>query len=532
MAGKKRKPLSFSTTLRNPERIASFLDVLSMYKGQVLNNQVIENICCQIIIKKLYKPSGIGKNTVLSEIYNSEEASFSYLQAHQIMIDNPQNHKERGFDYGWPSRFDTWYKLIKEFGFCYYKIGDPIEISPLGLRLLDAYNQNPTDEETVHSVFLNSLAKFQTCTPFRQNLNSNVPLMLFLNVTKILRQVLGDSFNGIFRKEISLFLCWRDSNAEELAQYIINLRRENRFSYSDEFIYEKCLELFLDEETTDINQLTNYIKMSKLLSESTDEYIRKLRITGVVSLRGNGRFLDWNTFETDKINYLLDNYTEFHTYTDERDYYNFISSIDECLFESEVLPDTTDLKKRVISRYAAEYDDNKIVSELSVLTHRNARTDDEMLRFMDAPVRLEFLIAVALVKYFDRIDVCPNYPVDDEGLPTSTARGGLADIECYQNNNSALIEVTLMTGAANQTEHEMTSIEDHLINAAENNDRFVFAVFIAPVLRERAMRYMRFANQDTLAQYDNCGGIIAIRIDDMVNRFIRSNFDLGSLWNN
>ena len=43
MAAKKRKPLSFSTTLRNPERIASFLDVLSMYEGQILNNEVIEN---------------------------------------------------------------------------------------------------------------------------------------------------------------------------------------------------------------------------------------------------------------------------------------------------------------------------------------------------------------------------------------------------------------------------------------------------------------------------------------------------------
>ena len=48
MAAKKRKPLSFSTTLRNPERIASFLDVLSMYEGQILNNEVIENICCQV----------------------------------------------------------------------------------------------------------------------------------------------------------------------------------------------------------------------------------------------------------------------------------------------------------------------------------------------------------------------------------------------------------------------------------------------------------------------------------------------------
>lgn len=524
MAAKKRKPLSFSTTLRNPERISRFLDVLAMFEGQILTNQVIESICCQVLIKKLYKPTGIKGNAQLLSIYNSESQEFTNAQARQILIDNPQKHKEKGFDYGWSSRFDTWFKLLKEFGFCYYKIGIPIEISALGKRLLDAVNSNPVNEDVIHNVFLNSLAKFQTCTPFRQNLNSNVPLLLLLNVIKILRKKLGCEFNGIYRKEISLFLCWKDSDAEALSNYIIELRNAYRFNYSDEFIYEKCLELFLDNETTDINQLTRYIKMSKLLVESTDEYIRKMRITGVISLRGNGRFLDWNTFETDKINYLIANYTDYSVYEDEKDYYNYISAIDEILFAvEEAQPETTELKKHVILKFAKEYTDEKIITELRKLTHRNSKTDDELLRFIDAPVRLEFLSAIALIKYFDNIDVCPNYPVDDEGLPTSTASGGKADIECFQENDSILVEVTLMTGAANQTEHEMTSIEDHLIEAAENTSNFIFALFFAPILQQRALRYMRFANQDTLAQYDNCGGIAAIRIDDMIEKFLNAN---------
>ena len=521
MAVRKRKPLSFSTTLRSPERIAAFLDVLSMFEGQILTNQVIDNICCQIFIKKLYKPTGVNSNPELKRIFESEESTFSNAQARQLLIDNPQKHKERGFDYGWPSRFDTWYKLLKEFGLCYYEIGSPIEISPLGARLLEAFHSEPINDDIIHSVFLNALCKFQTCTPFRQNLNSNVPLMLLLNVIRLLRDELGEEFNGIYRKEISLFLCWKNSDAQELANYIIALRRDYRFSYSDEFIYEKCLELFLDENITDTNQLTNYIKISKLLVESTDEYIRKMRITGVISLRGNGRFLDWNTLEIEKINYLIDNYTDFDVFDNEREYYDYISLIDENLFTVvEEIPELTDLKKQVIARYAEEYDDEKLITELGKLTARNARTDDAMLKFLDGPVRLEFLSAIALVKYFDNIDVCPNYPADDEGLPTRTAGGGKADIECYQEDCEALVEVTLMTSTANQTEHEMTSIEDHLIAAAESTTNFVFALFVAPILQPRAIRYMNFANQDNLAQYENCGGIVAYRIDEMVNRFI------------
>lgn len=525
MAVRKRKPLSFSTTLRNPERIASFLDVLSMFEGQILTNQVIDNICCQIFIKKLYKPTGVNSNQELSRIFESEETTFSNAQARQMLIDNPQKHKEKGFDYGWPSRFDTWYKLLKEFGLCYYEIDSPIEISPLGARLIEAFNSDPVNDDTIHSVFLNALCKFQTCTPFRQNLNSNVPFMLLINVIRILREELGDDFKGIYRKEISLFLCWKNNNAQDLANYIISLRRNYAFGYSDEFIYEKCLELFLDEDITDINQLTNYIKMSKLLVENTDEYIRKMRITGVISLRGNGRFLDWNTFEIEKINYLIENYSEFDVFENERAYYNYISEIDENLFTTtEEIPELTDLKKQVIARYAAEYDDEKLISEIGKLTTRNARTDDAMLKFLDGPVRLEFLAAIALVKYFDNIDVCPNYPIDDEGLPTKTAGGGKADIECYQEDNEALVEVTLMTGSANQTEHEMTSIEDHLISATENTAHFVFALFVAPILQPRALRYMNFANHDNLSQYENCGGITAFRIDEMVDKFIEAQY--------
>ena len=41
-----------------------------------------------------------------------------------------------------------------------------------------------------------------------------------------------------------------------------------------------------------------------------------MRITGVLSLRGNGRFLDTNTLEANKIEYILNNYAELKTFVD------------------------------------------------------------------------------------------------------------------------------------------------------------------------------------------------------------------------
>lgn len=57
-------------------------------------------------------------------------------------------------------------------------------------------------------------------------------------------------------------------------------------------------------------------------------------------------------------------------------------------------------------------------------------SSDEVLKFINAPTRLEFLTSISLVQQIEDLDVKPN-SVDDEGLPTFTAGGGIADIECY-----------------------------------------------------------------------------------------------------
>ena len=42
--------------------------------------------------------------------------------------------------------------------------------------------------------------------------------------------------------------------------------------------------------------------------------------------------------------------------------------------------------------------------------------------------------------------VKPNFVSDDEGLPTSFRSGGSPDIECLEDKDTILVEVTLLTG--------------------------------------------------------------------------------------
>lgn len=53
-----------------------------------------------------------------------------------------------------------------------------------------------------------------------------------------------------------------------------------------------------------------------------------MRITGVVSLRGNGRFIDFNSFESDKIEYILKHYSICETHNTKAAFFKYIGTID------------------------------------------------------------------------------------------------------------------------------------------------------------------------------------------------------------
>lgn len=100
---------------------------------------------------------------------------------------------------------------------------------------------------------------------------------------------------------------------------------------------------------------------------------------------------------------------------------------------------------------------------------------------MAAPARLEFLTALAIKSTLPNVSVIPNYSCDDEGLPTSTAGGNKADIECYENQNGVIVEVTMAEGRQ-QTMMEIWPIARHLQEFSHANNINCQCVFIAPTI--------------------------------------------------
>ncbi len=454
------KPLLFTTTMRNPERLKDFLTIFSKYDSEILTIEIIEQVTKELIQKGLYQPTRVSQ-IVKNKWKHDEE--LSEHETAQIFIDNPQSHKEAGFDKGWASRFDTWFKIAKELGFVFYWQNEKIEFSESAKMLLD--KEKPENEQMV---FANAFAKYQRNNPFRRVLNNNTPLVLLLQVIQLLNADKDFNNSGISRIEIPILLCWQNNNAKSLFKKIKELRKKYSYAPSSETILEICYSLIDDTKRDDTSILVDY----------PDDFLRKMRLTGLISLRGAGRFIDINTKEINTVNYILQKYTIDNQFETEKTFFNYISEVDfDLISKLSVYIAPVRITNKELEKWVDYYQWEKIKSEMLNLA-QNKSSKDDILKIIERPLRLEFLTALAIRCKLPKVTIKPNFLTDDEGLPTSFASGGYADIECYENKDTALVEVTLLAGTQ-QHIRESYSIHRHLeefVNKGAN----AYSIFVSP----------------------------------------------------
>lgn len=473
------KPLLLTTTLRTPERLKWFLGVLKNYNGQILTNNLAEKIAGEIIRIGLYTPIKLSVS-VKNKIKEKEPLTDDEVT--KVLNDNPQSHKEAGFDKSWPSRFDTWFKIAKELGFVYYKIKEKIRFSEVGLKLIN--NKHPEFEQ---QVFLNAFVKYQRNNPFRRVLNENVPLILLLEAISKLNKDKDFNGSGISKLELPLVIFWQNNDSEKLYQLIKKIRKKHNYNPSWEVIVDICVNGIMKDKFKKFNP-------KSIMVDYPDEFIRKMRLTGLISLRGGGRFIDINKNEQKKVDYALDNYSEYKKYKTEEEYFGYMAKIDENLILSKAKPVSVDERDKFLTKWASVYSWAKIKEEMVNLT-RKRLTKDDILKYLSNPIRLEFLVALSIKSKFPNVRVIPNYPYDDEGLPTSVASGvgDKGDIECYEDINGILIEVTMSEGRT-QTVMEIWPITRHLGKFSKNS-KDSMCYFVAPSIFKDSRRQIEYVKE-------------------------------------
>ena len=531
----RRKPISFDTTIRNPERIPQFISILSKFENQIIDDEVALKLEGEIIRYKIFEPTKETMGTYVkvyhdkfdfiaddqsknapnkvslyySEWVNSNPGEMNIEKIVYLLKNTITAHKDKGWNGGWESRIHTQFNFLNELGLVRVIKGEKIKISDNGKLMIKAYEngypiEDEFDETYEQSAFLNAFCKYQINNPYRKNTISVNFFPLVLNVIKYLDEKYN--YKGITRQEITFIISWGNNDYKTLAELIYQFRQEYRFEASNEVVYEHAMNLMDDSTPNDIlipatkafiERKKNDYKFDKLIIETPDEVIRKLRLSMLISLRGAGTFIDINSNEKNKIDHILNSYSMNINFSNEEDYFDYMGAIDEELYfkqEAEESEEEKSIKEKAIEDWAKEKNWDFYMEEIkNVFKNGKNGTQNEVLKYIKSTVRLEFLIAVIIKKALPNLKVIANYKADDQGIPFKTAPGGNsknigADIDVYENNIHALLEPTIATSKSFQCEHEITSIRNHLINAANNdikNEKGYkewFALFLAPFI--------------------------------------------------
>ncbi len=524
------KAWSITTTVRNPERLRDFLIALKPLAGKswAPNNQ--ENYQKLLIKNRLY---GYGNQQfyaglptgVINAVNNIDVVLSDKMVDEIIEIKQYTELAMRGRQSLNP---------LTKFGFVMIEDGK-LSITDLGNKLIES-------EKDSGDAFLKSFIKWQIPNPASRDYSKDkkyniVPfvgaLRLIDAVNALVLKKGGDPV-GISKREFCLFVPtlidfqdiqryadeiieFRDLQKSETNQVARKALRDTyRLKFAQRFL-----------NTNDQKVINKFLKNIK---DYGDNAIRYFRLTKFIRIRGNGFYIDLEPNRQTEIQALFEDEfyvprifsgeTEYQRYmadddlprlpwqTKERllkiatDIIGDISSLKTKLGESGfVAKDITassekDLIKRIEELRIIRKDllerENHVKSQPIAVISEYIEKLENIHKLENRPTMLEYLSTMGLHALNDAIAIQPNYPVGDDNEPTSTAPGGVADIECLYRNFNMICEVTLLNGR-DQWHNEGQPVMRHLRDF-ENKHPNSHCLFIAPTIHTDTAETFWIAN--------------------------------------
>lgn len=507
---------SVSTTIRNPERIRSFLQVLRLMEGETWTNENQKKFQVLLIQHKIY---GFGESQFHNTLTNEQNSwldsdSISYEQAENIL--DSKNYVGGGDMRGRQSL-----NPLEKMGLVYLDEDNKITITSFGNYFLQ-------EDYDLGEVFFRSFIKWQYPNPDANKYKSSdgydikpfvATLHLISKVNKICEEK-GMTIKGVSRIEFALFFVSLSNylNINETAKKIVEFREKfERIRNKERQI--KFTENYFQTNFSDYESWHN-------AKEYTDNLIRYFRLTRYIYIRGNGWYIDIEPRRSVEINSLLefDNASALE-FDSKKEYIQYIGNAELPVLPWETEPTLKDVIKNLEEEIEIKYqeilelglslpslpnrisqnsDINLLKSHITMLreyrrslfereTHYYSqsienidsyiRTLNEIFQISSGrPVELERNITLGLNALNDAIDIKPNYPVGDDNEPTFTAPANKPDIECFYESFNAICEVTLLINRS-QWYNEGQPVMRHIRDFENlNSDKETYCLFIAPRL--------------------------------------------------
>lgn len=501
------KIFSFNTSVRNPKRNDEFLSAFVRFDGKVFDNNASRAYLCELVKRGIYKFLNVPE--YIKQKWDSN-VDLTQYEINDLINKNPQAT-------GLHNRVMTSYmRSLKDQGFLIYS-DDPdgsryhvITISKLGKDLID-----PQKDTSI--VYTKVMLGLHANNPTRAAMyNESRP---FLNTLFVINRVnelwekKGNPAKGILKHEFSAFvLSMKDCDYEKAANEIIKYREKNRFEVNMEYITK-----YLEEN----NILA--LKKSSVCNDYPDDVFRKFEMTGLLISHGKFKYVYYNisAYNKEKVELILKYYKDygFETFSSDSEYYNYLynstipwekdlemrKQIAKTKAEylgrtfNENIPldqEETQLDRAFYSnallKAIEKYELQLIFRELMILAGVLKEDSSGVFKNISEPLRLEYLLALAVGKIYGTAGLISNIIYNEEGDPMHWALGNQSDILLHREEGSLILEPTMLCTRDQQVRNETTSITRHAMDAEAKYGTKFKAIMIAPRVHQDTIDYFTY----------------------------------------
>ena len=536
---------SLSTTIRNPERNAPFLRVLSEFEGQLFDLENQAKLFKRLIQTKNYTPNGLPKR--IKDKYEDPE-EFTDEELEEILsIAKYENKTIDSLEEIYAMRGRTAVSNLNKM--CAAVARDshgPVRITSLGKEILSG-------SPDFSNIFLRYFLKWQL-----PNLGERgfadfdiIPFIATMHVVNKVNQqweLLGNNSVGISKVEFALFLPslidYKD--IDNVVREIINFRHEVRSlnaNDSKEFIDKAFRDKVISVFNIDSSNEEEIEKKVNNLYDYADSAIRYFRMTNLFYYRGNDRYVDLSPRREVEVKKILENFSgESLEFKVRDDYYEYMADINMPQLPWENLQDlqnslrnlrleSLNLQSKIDNEYPNQHlhkfdysdevpndisnlnreiskvreDINLLNVDYSILVEKSLSNVDTYISEIEKlatrrralsgqdPLNLEWNVAQSLMALDDAREIIPHYNVGDDNLPLFTAPGNIHDMECHYNDFSMICEVTLLKGR-DQWYNEGQPVMRHLRSFEDSNShKESYCLFLAPTLHQDTVNTFWFS---------------------------------------
>lgn len=557
---------SFNTTVRNPERMEALLRILVDMEGVPFDATGQERFFGLQIKKRFYTPMRrtLG-DELASAVYDSDQNEDLDDNVVSSILDKYKGSVDSA------GRGRTSVAVLNRFGLSIaLQSHGPVVITPLGKKWLSG---EIDDEE----LFTRFLLRWQYPNPIESGYNA-FDIKPFLGVLHLVNDVnsawikLGNKPVGLSKEEYRLFalsLKNKDEIADAVRQ-IVDFRQrtrslsgKQRTDFINDFMRSRAIAIYSYSDQESLRKQIGNLK------DYADSSLRYLRISGLIVLRGSGRYvdiaadriaevesiiksvavgsIDFATAE-EYIGYLGDlsyelpwqNEDDLHRISE-----NLTSVLEAEAGEASINVDTADISIKPIAQQVSILQ-NKIndvrIQKLRSLKHNLDVLDEAIDKLSDITspryetvtarpsLDFEWYTSRALMVLNDALRIDPSYKVGDDGLPTGF-RGNTSDIECEYTSFGMTVEVTLLNGR-DQWYAEGQPVMRHLRDFEDKltSTKHAYCIFIAPYIHRDTLNQFWVSNK-----YEFEGSrqrIVPMTVSEFVNLLRKarekiSNNDLG-----